>query len=161
MTNTSNIRTAHREDLRAIVALLADDELGHRREAAEEVPNTSYLRAFDQIDRDPRNELLVVEDEEGGVAATLQLTYVPSLTHRGGERAQVEGVRVASGHRGKGTGRLLLGWVVERARERGCRMVQLTTDKRRPEALRFYESLGFEATHEGMKLRLSVDSDGP
>jgi GNAT superfamily N-acetyltransferase len=95
-----------------------------------------------------------VAEEEGRVVATLQRTFVPSLTHRGGERAQVEGVRVAASHRGRGTGRSLLGWVVERARERGCRMVQLTTDKRRPDALRFYESLGFEATHEGMKLRL-------
>ena len=152
--NPASIRTARREDLGAIVALLADDDLGRQREAADSMTDPAYLRAFDQIDRDPRNELLVVDDEEGGVAATLQLTYVPSLTHRGGERAQVEGVRVASSHRGKGTGHLLLGWVVERTRERGCRMVQLTADKRRPDALRFYESLGFEATHEGMKLRL-------
>ena len=154
MANTLSVRTARREDLGAIVALLADDDLGRQREAADSVTDSSYLRAFDEIARDPRNELLVVEDEEGGVVATLQLTYVPSLTHRGGERAQVEGVRVASGHRGGGTGRLLLGWVVERARERSCGMVQLTTDKRRPDALRFYESLGFKATHEGMKLRL-------
>lgn len=136
------------------MALLADDDFGRRREAAGGLPNASYLRAFDEIDRDPRNEFLVVEGEEGGVVATLQLTYVPSFTHRGGERAQVEGVRVASSHRGEGTDRLLLGWVVEWARERGCGMVQLTTDKRRPDALRFYEALGFEATHEGMKLRL-------
>jgi GNAT superfamily N-acetyltransferase len=160
MEKTSSIRTARREDLGAIVGLLADDELGRQREATDLTPAAPYLRAFHQIDRDPRNELVVVE-EEGRVVATLQLTYVPSLTHRGGERAQVEGVRVAASHRGRGTGRLLLRWVVEQARERGCRMVQLTTDKRRPDALRFYESLGFEATHEGMKLKLSVGSDGP
>jgi GNAT superfamily N-acetyltransferase len=149
-----SIRTARREDLGAIVGLLADDDLGRQREAADEVmPACPYLRAFDQIERDPRNELVLVE-EGGLVVATLQLTFVPPLTHRGGERAQVEGVRVAASHRGKGMGHLLLGWVVEQARERGCRMVQLTTDKRRPDALRFYESLGFEATHEGMKLRL-------
>ena len=153
MEKTSIIRAARREDLGAIVGLLADDELGRQREATDKTPSAPYLRAFEQIDRDPRNELVVVE-EEGRVVATLQLTYVPSLTHRGGERAQVEGVRVAAGHRGRGTGRLLLGWVVERARERGCGMVQLATDKRRPDALRFYEALGFEATHEGMKLRL-------
>lgn len=101
---TSSIRTARREDLGAIVALLADDELGRRREAAEEVPNTSYQQAFDQIDRDPRNELVVVEDEEGGVeATTLQPTYVPSLTHRGGERAVHERSESSKqGHRSLG-----------------------------------------------------------
>lgn len=160
MEKISSIRTARRDDLGEIVGLLADDEFGRQREATDETPAAPYLRAFDQIDRDPRNELLVVE-EEGRVVATLQLTYVPSLTHRGGERAQVEGVRVAASHRGSGTGRLLLEWVVGRARERGCRMVQLTTDKRRPGALRIYEALGFEATHEGMKLRLSGGSEGP
>ncbi len=94
-------------------------------------------------------------EEAGRIVATLQLTFVPSLTHQGGERAQVEGVRVAADHRGRGTGGLLFGWVESRARERGCRMVQLTTDKRRPDARRFYEALGFRATHEGMKLPLA------
>jgi GNAT superfamily N-acetyltransferase len=147
------IRAAREDDLAGIVALLADDELGRERERTGEVPSTAYRLAFEEIDRDARNELVVVE-EAGRVIATLQLTYIPSLTHEGGERAQVEGVRVAASHRSRGVGRMLLGWVVSRAEERGCRMVQLTTDKRRSDARRFYESLGFEATHEGMKLRL-------
>jgi len=148
------IRAARERDLDAIVALLADDELGSRRERGDGSASASYLGAFEEIDRDPRNELAVVEDA-GQVVAVLQLTFVPSLTHSGGERAQIEGVRVATGHRGGGVGRALLGWAIETARRRGCRMVQLTTDKRRPDARRFYESLGFEATHEGMKLPLN------
>lgn len=150
---TLTIRAACEDDLGEIVALLADDALGRERERTSEALSTAYRVAFEEIDRDARNELVVVE-EAGRVIATLQLTYVPSLTHEGGERAQVEGVRVAASHRGRGVGRMLLGWATSRAEERGCRMVQLTTDKRRPDARRFYESLGFEATHEGMKLKL-------
>ena len=85
---------------------------------------------------------------------TLQLTFIPSLTYTGGERGQIEGVRVAASHRGRGLGREMVLWAVERARERGCRLVQLTTDQRRTEAVRFYASLGFRPTHVGMKLLL-------
>ncbi len=148
------IRAARREDLPEIVALLADDDLGSGRERADGPLPAAYIEAFRAIDGDDRNELVVAE-EEGRIVATLQLTFVPSLTHRGGERAQVECVRVAAGQRGRGTGRLLFGWVESRAKERGCRMVQLTTDKRRPDARGFYEALGFRATHEGMKLPLA------
>ncbi len=105
------------------------------------------------IEEDPRNELMVVE-EEGKVIATLQLTFIPSLTHTGGERAQVEGVRVAAGSRSTGVGRQLLEWAISRAHRRGCKTVQITTDQRRADARRFYEALGFEVTHEGMKLKL-------
>ena len=146
------IRPAQAEDLPEIIALLADDDLGLDRERGG-FPDDAYLQAFAEIDRDARNELVVME-EEGRIVATLQLTFLPSLTHLGGERAQIEGVRVAADHRGAGVGRRLLEWVVSRAEERGCRMVQLTTDKRRSDAQRFYEGLGFEATHEGMKLHL-------
>lgn len=152
MEKAPKIRPARAEDLPEIIALLADDELGRDRERGGS-PDDAYLEAFAEIERDARNELVVVE-KGGRIVATLQLTFLPSLTHLGGERAQVEGVRVAAGHRGAGVGRRLLEWVVSRAEERGCRMAQLTTDKRRSDARRFYEGLGFEATHEGMKLHL-------
>ncbi|HEY0697459.1 MAG TPA: GNAT family N-acetyltransferase [Micromonospora sp.] len=147
-------RPAVRADVPAVVALLAEDELGATRETVGEEVDAAYWAAFDAIDADPRN-VLVVADRAGEVVGCLQLTFIPSLTRRGGERAQIEGVRVHAGQRGAGLGRAMLGWAVEQARERGCRLVQLTTDKRRPDAHRFYASLGFEASHEGMKLILS------
>ncbi|MDP9365749.1 MAG: GNAT family N-acetyltransferase [Chloroflexota bacterium] len=147
------IRSAREDDLVAIVRLLAEDELGRLREDVVEPLPAFYVAAFREIDRDPRHELLVVEDA-GEVVATAQLSFLPSLTHRGGERAQIEGVRVAASRRGTGIGRALFARMIARAERRGCRMVQLTTDKRRGDARRFYESLGFEATHEGMKLTL-------
>jgi GNAT superfamily N-acetyltransferase len=148
----ARIRPARREDLPRIVELLADDDLGRGREHPGD-DLSPYAEAFRDIDEDPRNELIVVE-AAGEVIATLQLTFIPSSTHTGGERAQVEGVRVAAGSRSTGVGRQLLDWAISRAEKRGCKMVQLTTDKRRADARRFYESLGFGATHEGMKLKL-------
>jgi GNAT superfamily N-acetyltransferase len=146
------IRPARRVDLPMIVELLADDDLGRGREhPCEDL--SPYADAFMDIDQDPRNEIIVVE-AEGAVIATLQLTFIPSLTHTGGERAQVEGVRVAAGSRSTGVGRQLLEWAISRAQRRGCKTVQLTTDKRRADARRFYEALGFGATYEGMKLKL-------
>jgi GNAT superfamily N-acetyltransferase len=138
----------------AIVRLLADDPLGSTRETAngDQIPD-AYWRAFQAIDADP-HQLLMVAEADGQIVGTLQLTFIPSLTHTGGERAQIEGVRVAARHRGRGLGREMVLWAIERARARGCRLVQLTTDKRRPEAVRFYESLGFRPTHVGMKLSL-------
>lgn len=147
------IREAREVDLPAIVRLLADDELGRARERVEEPPVPAYLAAFRAIDGDPRHELLVVE-LAGEVVATAQLSFLPGLSHQGTERAQIEAVRVASDRRGAGIGRALLEWMIRRAEARGCRLVQLTTDKRRPDARRFYESLGFAASHEGMKLPL-------
>ena len=147
------IRSAREDDLVSIVRLLADDELGRLREDVVEPLPAFYVAAFREIDRDPRHELIVVE-EVGKVVGTAQLSFIPSLSHRGGERAQIEGVRVAAARRGAGIGRALFTWMIDRAEQRGCRMVQLTTDKRRGDARRFYESLGFEATHEGMKLTL-------
>jgi GNAT superfamily N-acetyltransferase len=110
-------------------------------------------KAFDIIVADPRN-MLIVGDKDGQVVACLQLTFVPGLTYTGGERAQIEGVRVDASLRGGGIGRALMEHAVELARQRGCVLVQLTTDKRRPEALAFYQSFGFAASHEGMKLKL-------
>lgn len=138
--------------------MLADDPLGARRERDEQPLPSSYESAFEAIDRDANNELVVGEDEGTRVVAVLQLTFTPYLTHQGGWRATIEGVRVHRDLRGSGVGRHLLAWALERARERGCRLVQLTTDKDRPDALRFYRSLGFVASHEGMKLRLEARS---
>ncbi len=146
-------RTARRADVPAIVNLLADDELGAGRETVTEEVDAAYWAAFDAVDADPRN-VLVVAERDGAVVGTMQLTFIPSLTRRGGERAEIEGVRVRPDQRGAGLGRQMITWAVDRARERGCRLVQLTTDKRRTEAHRFYASLGFQASHEGMKLAL-------
>jgi GNAT superfamily N-acetyltransferase len=148
-------RRATREDVPAIVAMLADDDLGRSREEAATVLPPSYLAAFEAIEVDPNQELVVVE-LDGVPVGTLQLTYIPYLTYRGGWRAQIEAVRVASHLRGSGLGHALFTWAIERARQRGCHLLQLTTDKRRPDARRFYEDLGFVASHEGMKLDLTA-----
>ena len=152
-------RTAQREDVAAIVQLLADDPLGAKREHAEPPLPPSYYRAFAAIDEDPHNELLVAE-RDGRIIGVLQLTFIPNMTYQGSWRAQVEGVRVAAEARGAGLGRALLETAIERAREADCRLVQLTTDKQRAEAVRFYESLGFRATHEGMKLHFDQATNG-
>jgi GNAT superfamily N-acetyltransferase len=146
-------REATRADLPAIVRLLADDPLGATREEPGEVIPDAYYAAFDAIGDDPNNAVIVAEID-GSVAGTLQLTYIPGLTYTGGERAQIEGVRVASEHRGRGVGQVLIGWAIERARERGCRVVQLTTDRQRPDSIRFYQKIGFRPSHMGMKFHL-------
>lgn len=147
-------REARREDVPGIIALLADDVLGAGREhtGGEAVPE-AYRRAFAAIDADPNNELIVIE-REGALAGCLQITWIPGLSRGGAERCQIESVRVASAERGSGLGRALFEWAIDRARKRGCSLVQLTSDKRRADAIRFYESLGFEASHEGLKLAL-------
>lgn len=147
------LRRAQREDLPAIVALLADDVLGESREHPGDL--SPYLAAFERIDADPAH-LLVVADAGGEVVGTLQLTVLPGLSRGGALRAQVEAVRVAHSQRGKGLGQALLLWAVEESRARGCSLVQLTTDKQRTDAHRFYERLGFVASHEGMKLHLET-----
>ncbi len=147
------VRLAVRDDLAQLIRLLADDALGAVREDPDG-GDSEYGDAFDAIASDDRNFLLV-GDDEGAVVACVQVTLTPGLTHRGAVRATLEGVRVRSDRRGESIGEALLREAVEFARERGARIVQLTTDKRRPDAKRFYERLGFEATHEGMKLRLT------
>lgn len=151
-------RRATRDDVAAIVRLLADDPLGARRESAAAPLPDSYCAAFDAIDRDPNQELVVVDTDGRRVAGVLQITFIPCLTCRGGWRALVEGVRVAADVRAGGIGRRMLRWAIERARARGCHVVQLTSDKARPDAIRFYESLGFVASHEGLKLHLAGPS---
>jgi GNAT superfamily N-acetyltransferase len=144
-------REAVRADLPVLVALLADDVLGKARDAA--VVDDAYEKAFADIAADPRNALIVAEDG-GAVVAFLQVTYVPGLGRHGAERALVEAVRVRSDVRGQGVGRRLMEHVIAQARQHGCALVQLTTDKSRVDAHRFYDRLGFVASHEGMKLSL-------
>jgi GNAT superfamily N-acetyltransferase len=145
------LRAASRADLPAVVAMLADDVLGKARDHAE--VDEAYERAFADIDADPRN-MLIVADDGGEVVACMQITYIPGLGRHGAERSLIEAVRVRSDRRGEGLGGRLMAWAIERARERGCGLVQLTTDKRRADAHRFYVRLGFVASHEGMKLHL-------
>lgn len=154
-----HIREATRADVAAIVAMLADDELGRLREDPTPPLDDGYWAAFDAITADPNNQLLVAEDQ-GEVVGTLQVTFIPYLTFRGGWRAQVEAVRTASTRRGEGLGRHLLEWAIDTAAARGCRLIQLTMNADRNETRRFYESLGFEATHVGMKLYLDGDVRG-
>jgi ribosomal protein S18 acetylase RimI-like enzyme len=146
-------RRATAADLPAIVAMLADDGLGRGREDASLPLARGYTEAFAAIEADP-NQMLAVADSDGVVVGTLQLTFIPGLSHKGAWRGQVESVRVASSRRGTGLGQAMLEWAVAECRARGCRMVQLTTDKTRADAHRFYERLGFKASHEGFKLVL-------
>jgi GNAT superfamily N-acetyltransferase len=149
-------RPAVRDDLFEIVRLPADDPLGVSRESLASPLPSSYVEAFAAIEQDPNNELIVGE-LNGKVIGVLQITFIPYITYRGGWRALIEGVRVASSLRSTGVGRTLFQWAIDRAKERGCHMVQLTSDKARPDAIRFYETLGFVASHEGMKLHLAKE----
>jgi len=146
-------RRAQDEDLPSIVALLADDELGRSREDSSLPVNRRYLDAFAAMQRDP-NQLLAVMVADGEVVGCLQISFIPGLSRLGIWRGQIESVRVASSRRGEGLGRRLLEWAINECRNRGCGLVQLTSDKARGDALRFYQSLGFRASHEGMKLNL-------
>jgi GNAT superfamily N-acetyltransferase len=137
------------EDLRSIVDMLADDPLGATRQSLD---SQKYADAFSKITADPNQELTVVE-LNGVTVATFQLSFIQYLTHNGALRAQVEAVRTHSGFRGQGIGRQVFDYILKRAKEKGCCMLQLTTDKQRPDAIRFYESLGFSCTHEGMKMK--------
>lgn len=151
-------REATPADLPAIIAMYADDPLGATREAATDPLPEEYWRAFREIERDPRHRLVVVE-QDGETVGTLQLSFLPHLTHVGTERAQIEAVRVAASRRGSGLGRAVFAWAIDEARQRGCGLVQLTTNATREDAQRFYTSLGFRPTHVGMKLDLR--SAGP
>lgn len=148
-----NIRKAREEDVIQIVALLADDELGSKRESFTDPLPQVYFDSFNKINQDP-NQHLVVAEENGEIIGTAQLTFIPYLTYQGGIRSQVEAVRIKPSRRGTGLGEQLFKWMIEKAQSSGAHLIQLTTDKQRSEALRFYEKLGFKATHEGLKLHL-------
>jgi GNAT superfamily N-acetyltransferase len=144
------LRVATQGDIPAILALLADDALGRTREGGAE---EAVQAAFAEIERDPNNAIYVI-DIAGEVVGCAQLTIIPGLSRRGLKRAQIESVRVSSRRRGEGLGRWFLEELIAIARRKGCRLVQLTSDKRRTEAHRFYGALGFVASHEGFKLSL-------
>jgi GNAT superfamily N-acetyltransferase len=147
-------RIAGRADVPAVLALLDDDAITRARpRLVPEGDDAAVWAAFEAIDADPRNELIVADDG-GEIIGTCQLTFIPSLSRGGAERMTIEAVRVRDDRRGDGVGRAMMRWALDRARERGCRLAQLTTDKRRTDAQRFYASLGFTASHEGMKLTL-------
>jgi ribosomal protein S18 acetylase RimI-like enzyme len=155
MTDTApTIREARREDVPAIVRMLADDPLGATRERAVDPLPREYLDAFDAIQTHTGNHLLVA-DLDGKVVGCLQLTFIPGLSRMGLTRAQIESVRIDSSMRGRKLGELMIQDAIARAKQHGCGVVQLTTDKARADAHRFYERLGFEGTHLGMKLSLS------
>ncbi|GJN43073.1 GNAT family N-acetyltransferase [Corynebacterium ammoniagenes] len=145
---TFSLECATADDVADIVALLVDDPLGQTRETA---PLERYLAAFADIDRDPNQTLLVLRDDTGAVAGTVQLTVIACLARGGTKRLQVEAVRLASHVRGLGLGTALFQWIAEFATDHGARMVQLTSDARRTDAQRFYERLGFTASHVGYK----------
>lgn len=147
------MRRANLDDLTAIVSLLANDALGSTREDSSLPLRSCYVEAFNAIDADP-NQILAVAVADQKVVGTLQLTYLPNISHMGAWRTQVEAVRVHEDWRGSGLGRRLFEWAFEQSRERGCAMVQLTCDRARPDAHRFYESLGFVPSHTGFKRRL-------
>jgi len=155
--NAASFRLASEADLPAIVKLLAADPLGARRERNTVPLPASYASAFAAIERDPNQELWVACIDET-VVGVLQVTFIPYLTYQGGWRALIEGVRIAAEVRSRGLGRTMFEWAIGRARARGCHMVQLTSDKSRPDAIRFYRSLGFVASHEGMKLMLAAQA---
>jgi ribosomal protein S18 acetylase RimI-like enzyme len=144
-------RRAEHRDLSVILKLLFDDELGKTRESSSEIPELCYEKAFQKIVADPNNSLMVVELDDV-IIGTCHLTLLPSLTLRGSTRLQVEAARIAGDYRGKGIGEWMFERIFEVAKEQDASIIQLTTDKRRARAKKFYERLGFEATHEGMKL---------
>ena len=148
------LRRAQADDVTAIVDLIAADQLGATRDGAQTAEDlAAYQRAFRAIDDDPA-QLLVVAEARQAVVATMQLSFIPGLARRGALRAQIEAVRVSEAYRGGGLGAAMFSWAIDEARRRGCALVQLTTDKSRTAAHRFYERLGFVASHEGMKLAL-------
>jgi GNAT superfamily N-acetyltransferase len=148
------LRRATAPDVAAIVRLLAADQLGATRDSVTTPDDlASYQRAFRDIDRDPAH-ILVVGQAGPDLVATMQLSFIPGLARRGALRAQIEAVRVADAWRGRGLGAAMMAWAIAEARRRGCALVQLTSDKSRTSAHRFYKRLGFVASHEGMKLRL-------
>ena len=145
-------RKATKKDVSAIVKMIADDELGKERENFKIPLPNEYLNAFEKINSDENQELIVVENKDSEIIGTLQLSFIQYLTYRGGIRAQIEAVRISKEQRGLGIGKNMFKWAINRAKERNAHLLQLTTDKKRLKAIKFYEDLGFKATHEGMKM---------
>ena len=152
-TSPVTIRRARRDDVGAIVAMLADDALGSGRERLEDPLPPSYFKAFEALDRDPNIRLVVAEDADGTVIGCLQLCVLPGLSSQGASRGLIEDVRVAAHCRSRGIGEKMVQWAVAEARARGCKLVELLTHQTRVDAQRFYKRLGFQPSHVGMTLR--------
>ena len=152
-TDGVTLRPGTHDDLPRIVELLADDPLGSTRETPGLPLAREYTSAFDEITAQAGNGIIVAE-AGGEVIGCLQLTIVPGLSRRGAKRAFVEGVRVAGDYRSRGIGELLMREAIDQARAASCTLVQLTTDRSRGDAHRFYERLGFTASHVGFKLQI-------
>lgn len=148
-------RRATRNDVHAIVEMIADDELGKTRENFQEPLPKEYYDAFENIKSDSNQELIVVENDASKILGTMQLSFIQYLTYQGGIRAQIEAVRIRKDQRGTGLGTKMFEWAINRAKEKNAHVLQLTTDKKRPEALNFYKKLGFIDSHEGMKLHFN------
>jgi ribosomal protein S18 acetylase RimI-like enzyme len=154
MISTSiKIRRARRDDVAAIVAMLADDPLGSARERIEDPLPPPYFSAFEAVDRDPNIQLVVAENSEREVIGCLQLCILPGLSSQGASRALIEDVRVASHCRSRGIGEQMVQWAITQAREKHCKLVELLTHNSRVDAQRFYVKLGFQQSHKGMTLR--------
>lgn len=147
-----NFRRATEKDLLFIVEMMADDVLGRERENFQNPLPIEYVNAFKKINADENQELIVLEDANFEIIGTLQLTFIQYLNYCGGSRAQIESVIIRKDKRGLGIGKAMFKWAINRAKDKNARMLQLTSDKQRPRAIKFYEDLGFKATHEGMKL---------
>ena len=145
-------RKSKEGDIPSIVKMLADDELGSKREDYKVPLPKSYTDAFQNILQDKNQELIILENFNKEIIGTLQLTFIPYLTYRGGLRAQIEAVRVQKKFRGKGFGRKICKWAIKRSIDNGAHLVQLTVDKNRPGAIKFYKALGFRDSHAGMKI---------
>ena len=146
------VRKMQKADLPRILQLLSDDEIGQSREMLQKTTHDDYLRAFTAINAD-LNQYLAVFERNDNIIGCLQISFIPGLSRRGALRGQIESVRVAANFRGNGYGTLMMAWAIEKCREQGCSLVQLTSDKTRKDAQRFYQGLGFVPSHEGFKLQ--------
>ena len=146
------VRKMQKADLPRILQLLSDDEIGQSREMLQKTTHDDYLRAFTAINAD-LNQYLAVFERNDNIIGCLQISFIPGLSRRGALRGQIESVRVAANFRGNGYGMLMMAWAIEKCREQGCSLVQLTSDKTRKDAQRFYQGLGFVPSHEGFKLQ--------
>ena len=151
--SSTTIRRARRDDIGAIVAMLADDPLGSARERLEHPLPPSYFQAFEALDRDPNIRLVVAQDADGAVIGCLQLCVLPGISSQGASRGLIEDVRVAAHCRSRGIGEQLVQWAVAEARARQCKLIELLTHHTRVDAQRFYARLGFQPSHVGMTLR--------
>jgi len=146
------LRKAQKKDIYFILEMIAEDPLGKFREDFRDPIPIAYLEAFQKIEADKNQELIVLVNDKKDLIGCFQLSFIQYLTYKGGIRAQIEGVRIKKDHRGRGLGKIMFEWAINRSKERGAHLLQLTTDKKRPKAIKFYEDLGFQSSHEGMKL---------